>query len=157
MSIGKNIAKYRKAKNLTQTELGEMLSVSNQAVSKWESEMTMPDVMLLPEIASVLGVEIQALYDSSENAADSCAECNLSKKDRRILNISYQDKTINANVRIPVAALQTALKSGLDEEETKELAPFLDFLENGLDIDADMPDGHAIVKVEEYENEAVHG
>ena len=53
MSIGKNIALLRRAKGLTQAELGDLLGVSNQAVSKWESEMSMPDVLLLPEIAKV--------------------------------------------------------------------------------------------------------
>lgn len=38
MSIGKNIAKYRKTKNLTQEELVRMLGVTNQAVSKWETK-----------------------------------------------------------------------------------------------------------------------
>lgn len=38
MSIGKNIAKYRKAKGLTQEELGTTIGVSNQSVSKWESD-----------------------------------------------------------------------------------------------------------------------
>ena len=62
MSIGKNIAKYRKAKGLTQEELGEKLGVTNQAVSKWESEISMPDVMLLPEIAAALHITLDHLY-----------------------------------------------------------------------------------------------
>ena len=62
MSIGKNIAKYRKAKRLTQEELGEKLGVTNQAVSKWESEASMPDVMLLPEIATALNITLDDLY-----------------------------------------------------------------------------------------------
>ena len=62
MSIGKNISKYRKAKCLTQEELGSRLGVTNQAVSKWESEISMPDVMLLPEIISVLNISFEELY-----------------------------------------------------------------------------------------------
>ena len=62
MSIGKNIAKYRKAKGLTQEELGAKLGVTNQAVSKWESEVSMPDVMLLPEIANALNITLDNLY-----------------------------------------------------------------------------------------------
>ncbi len=62
MSIGKNIAKYRKAKGLTQEELGTKLGVTNQAVSKWESEVSMPDVMLLPEIANALNITLDDLY-----------------------------------------------------------------------------------------------
>ncbi len=40
MSIGKNIAKYRKALGLTQEELGVKLGVTNQAVSKWEVDVS---------------------------------------------------------------------------------------------------------------------
>lgn len=62
MSIGKNIAKYRKAKGLTQEELGAMIGITNQAVSKWESEVSMPDIMLLPEIANALNITLDDLY-----------------------------------------------------------------------------------------------
>ena len=62
MSIGKNIAKYRKAKGFTQEKLGAKLGVTNQAVSKWESEVSMPDIMLLPEIATVLNITLDDLY-----------------------------------------------------------------------------------------------
>lgn len=62
MSIGKNIAKYRKALGLTQEELGVKLGVTNQAVSKWESEVSMPDIMLLPEIATALDITLEDIY-----------------------------------------------------------------------------------------------
>lgn len=62
MSIGKNIAKYRKAKGLTQEELGARVGVTNQSVSKWESEVSMPDIMLLPKIANTLSVSLEDLY-----------------------------------------------------------------------------------------------
>ena len=62
MSLGKNIAKLRKEKGWTQNELGERLGVSNQAISKWESEMNMPDVMLLPAIADLFGCYIDELF-----------------------------------------------------------------------------------------------
>ena len=74
MSIGKNIAKYRKAKGLTQEELGAKLGVTNQAVSKWESEVSMPDVMLLPEIANALNITLDDLYDiAKEPEKISCS------------------------------------------------------------------------------------
>lgn len=62
MSICKNIAALRKAHGLTQTQLGERLGVSGQAVSKWEKEKNLPDVMLLPQIAKELGVTVDRLY-----------------------------------------------------------------------------------------------
>lgn len=66
MSIGKNIARRRKLIGLTQEELGGRLGVTNQAVSKWESEVSMPDIMLLPQIADVLGCTLEEIYGISE-------------------------------------------------------------------------------------------
>lgn len=62
MSMGKNIAKFRKRKGFTQEELGQKLGVTNQAVSKWESEASMPDVMMLPRIADALDVTLDDLF-----------------------------------------------------------------------------------------------
>ncbi len=62
MSIGKNIARFRREKSLTQAELGNLLGVSNQSVSKWEQEVTMPDVMLLPMIADAFECSIDDLF-----------------------------------------------------------------------------------------------
>ena len=62
MSIGSQIARYRKSLNMTQEELGQLVGVSNQAVSKWESEISMPDIMLIPCIASVLEITLDDLF-----------------------------------------------------------------------------------------------
>ena len=77
MSIGKNIARFRKAKGWTQAELGERIGVSNQAVSKWESETSMPDVMLLPVLADAFECYIDELFSrevKTEIHYDHCAE-----------------------------------------------------------------------------------
>ena len=54
---------YRKEKGLTQAELGKLLGVSFQAVSKWELDKTMPDSFLLPRLADVFGCSIDDLFD----------------------------------------------------------------------------------------------
>ncbi len=77
MSIGENIARLRKEKGWTQAELGDKLGVSNQAVSKWELGMTMPDVMLLPTLADTFAIFIDELFSrevKSEIHYDHCAE-----------------------------------------------------------------------------------
>ena len=77
MSIGKNIAAFRRKKGWTQAQLGDIIGVSNQAVSKWESEMTMPDVMLLPDLADAFGCYIDELFSrevKTEIHYDHCAE-----------------------------------------------------------------------------------
>ena len=62
MSIAANIARLRKERGMTQEALAEMIGVSAQTISKWENETTWPDVALLPVIADVFGVTIDALY-----------------------------------------------------------------------------------------------
>ncbi len=69
MSIGNNIAKFRKVCGLTQEELGCALGVTNQAVSKWESGASMPDILLLPKLTEVLKISLYDLYDTSEVSA----------------------------------------------------------------------------------------
>lgn len=62
MSIGKNIAELRKNNGMTQEQLSETLGVSSQTVSKWENEVTMPDIMLLPVIAGCFDITVDELY-----------------------------------------------------------------------------------------------
>ena len=57
-TIGTNISRYQKEQNLTQQELANSLNISYQAVSKWETGQTSPDLYLLPEIASILHISI---------------------------------------------------------------------------------------------------
>jgi len=62
MKLGENIRLYRTKLNLTQEMLGEKVGVSAQAVSKWESDSSLPDTALLPQIAAALNVSIDALF-----------------------------------------------------------------------------------------------
>lgn len=52
--VGRQIAALRNAKKITQSELGERLNVSFQAVSKWERGEALPDIGILPDLADVL-------------------------------------------------------------------------------------------------------
>ena len=61
-TMGERIAHFRKRKKQTQEELGQALGVSNQAVSKWEKNASLPDVMLLPHLARALDVTLDELY-----------------------------------------------------------------------------------------------
>ena len=71
--IGRRIAALRKAKNLTQAELAEQLSVSYQAVSNWERGVSCPDVALLSPLARALRTDVNALLGFTAKPTD--AEC----------------------------------------------------------------------------------
>ena len=59
--IGKKIRDLRKEKKLTQEELSEKLGVSAQAVSKWEKEISLPDISVLLPLCELLGVGVDSL------------------------------------------------------------------------------------------------
>jgi len=52
--VAEQIASLRKSKGITQSQLAERLGVSTQAISKWERGENLPDITLLPELATVL-------------------------------------------------------------------------------------------------------
>ena len=60
--IGKFIAKKRKDKNITQSELAELLSITDRAISKWENGNCMPDISLIPKLCNILNITINDLF-----------------------------------------------------------------------------------------------
>ena len=65
-SIGETIAKLRHERSMTQEALAETLCVSPQTISKWENSVNLPDVQMLPLIADVFGVRMDALFGRDE-------------------------------------------------------------------------------------------
>jgi len=63
IKIGEKIKLLRKQKNISQEVLAQYLGVSFQSVSKWENETTMPDITLVPAIASFFGISTDELFD----------------------------------------------------------------------------------------------
>jgi len=71
--LGTNIAKYRKEKGLTQDKLAELLYVSDKTVSKWETGKSGPDILIISDLADVLGVEVDDLLrGTSKKNKDRC-------------------------------------------------------------------------------------
>lgn len=70
MTIGNVIATYRKNMGLTQDGLAQQLGVTNQAVSKWESDQSCPDILLLPKIADIFGITIDELFGREKPQAE---------------------------------------------------------------------------------------
>lgn len=68
MSIGNNIKRLRQNKGVTQEQLGEALGVSSQAVSKWENESALPDILTLPKLADYFGITIDEVMGYKLNA-----------------------------------------------------------------------------------------
>ena len=61
MTQGKRILYYRKRLGLTQDQLAEKMGVSPQAVSKWERDLSCPDITTLPRLAEIFGITTDEL------------------------------------------------------------------------------------------------
>ncbi|MBQ3508151.1 MAG: helix-turn-helix transcriptional regulator [Clostridia bacterium] len=81
-TLGSFLSALRRAQGLTQQEVADRLMVSNRAVSRWERDEAMPDILLLPAIADLFGVTVDELlrgerkreaYSSSITESESAA------------------------------------------------------------------------------------
>lgn len=66
VKLSEQIQAYRKKMGLTQEQLAERMGVTNQAVSKWETEQSYPDIQLLPELAELFGITLDQLFGREE-------------------------------------------------------------------------------------------
>lgn len=119
---GLKIMTLRKAKDMTQMELADLMQVSYQAVSNWERGNSMPDISKLPELARILEVSIEELLDSREQA-------------QTVKRVMDEEKTLTAKEIADVAPilkpsklekeLENAPIDGLGFKDIQQLAPFL--------------------------------
>lgn len=72
--FGNNLKRLRLAKNYTQEQAAQMLNISAKSLSRWECGSTMPDVMILPEIARLYCVTVDDLYREQSIAYDNYAQ-----------------------------------------------------------------------------------
>ena len=66
-TLGERIYKYRTALGLSQLELSELLDVSRQSISKWETDVAVPELSKLVKMAEVFGVSLDALVLGKED------------------------------------------------------------------------------------------
>jgi len=70
-NIAKNLIKYRKAHNLTQIQLAEKLNYSDKSISKWERQESIPDLVILSNIAKLYGISVQYLLANPKEKVKS--------------------------------------------------------------------------------------
>lgn len=94
-SLGKKIQKYRIKSNLSQSKLGELLSVSDKTISSWENDRTIPDLDLLFKMANIFNISFYLLaLDEYSNSNNLELEVKLKVSEwesDRILNLIKKD------------------------------------------------------------------
>lgn len=99
-SLSDRLKRLRKINDLTQEQLSDCMGVSPQAVSRWETGATCPDISALPQLAEIFNITVDELLGVDEK-----------KKQKEISDvISACEKKINKNItEEPIARLREAL------------------------------------------------
>ena len=97
VAIGNYIAQKRRALNLTQEQLADMLGVSNKTVSKWENGKSMPDYSIIQQLCETLHVTIAELMDGNDAAAEDGVQAH---DEEQILDLLRRTQELERQRRI---------------------------------------------------------
>jgi len=118
-SFGEQFSRLRKEKKFTQERIAELLGVSPQAVSKWENDLSYPDIELLVDIAELLDTSIDDLLGAKKTEVAIVPEAERKSVDelflRLIVNSSDGDKV---RINVPVSLLIAGLELGVEPQIT---------------------------------------
>lgn len=155
-SLGARISEARKSKALTQDDFAQQLDVTPQAVSKWENDLSCPDIMLLPKISEILGISIDELLTGNpkNEEKEKTEKTDTSKLKLRIQILSPNKNP--TNVTVPVSMVKKIAKigngisaiTGNNSISSTQLEDILNLAEEGaigefLNVDTD--DGTKII------------
>lgn len=116
-TLGKRIGQLRRAKGIKQDELAEKLGVTPQAVSKWENDISCPDISLLPRLAQLLGVTTDELLSGKKEETGVRIlppEERKAVRDMMLRIIVDSAEGDKVRVNLPMALVQVALDIGME-------------------------------------------
>lgn len=116
-TLGKKINDHRKIRNMTQEELAEKLNVSPQAVSKWENDLSIPDLPTLVELADLFQISLDELVrnETSLPAAQILPEAQRKPIEQLILRIVVDSRDGDrVRVNLPLILVKTCIELGLE-------------------------------------------
>ena len=104
LELGNNIRQLRRRDKRTQEQLAEALGVTSQAVSRWESGGSYPDMNLIPSIANYFGVSIDELFGYTNDRTKRIGELVT-----KIYDMKRQNNGVDNNISECIAFARNAL------------------------------------------------
>ena len=98
MIIGKNIHELRKKKKLSQEQIAEKINVTRQTVSNWETGQTVPDLYQAKELAKVLEISIDELFENIDDREENSNIQNNKSDNKTMFNASIIWNEIKLNL-----------------------------------------------------------
>ena len=123
VTLGSRIAAQRRKMNLTQDQLAEKMGVSSQAVSKWENDLSCPDISLLPSLADLFGVSIdELLRGESQKVVQILPEGERKDFNKMLLRVSVNTALGDiVKVNLPLSLVKMGWEIGMKFPEVSNI------------------------------------
>ena len=114
-ALGTKISELRKARGMTQDELADKMGVSPQAVSKWENDLSMPDLPVLIELSDFFHISLDDFLKEKVQTVELLSEDKRKDIEQMFLRV-YVDSENGDRVRVnlPLVLVKMARDMGLD-------------------------------------------
>lgn len=112
-TFGQRLQRLRKGAALTQEEVATRLNITAQAVSKWENDVSAPDISVLVELSDILGVTLDELMGKQRETVLVPQE-QRKDIDKMFFHIKVYSKAgDNVNINLPLALAKVFLDGGI--------------------------------------------
>ena len=108
MNMGEKIRMHRLRRSMTQERLSQSVGVTAQAVSKWENDVSYPDIILLKPLARTFGISVDELLDDGQGPVTRLAE-GKPDTDKMLLRIRVNgggEGKEKVNINLPVKLIE---------------------------------------------------
>lgn len=157
-TIGTKIAEQRKLLKMTQEEIANKLNVSSQAVSKWENDLSIPDLPVLINLADMFNMTLDELIREKKEEVKLIEKPELRKPiEKMMLKIIIQDEGDTVKINLPLMIIKACLDAGKQLPQINgknvlndiNMDEIMDMINNGVIgslVDIESSDG-SIVKI----------
>lgn len=110
-TLGVMIASIRKERGMTQLELAEKMGVTDKAVSKWERDLSCPDVSSIPQLVEILGVSVDELMQVKDITKETSSQDNI----KGIIDTAFKGVGLAMGIAVAVLSFlnQIEVKSAI--------------------------------------------
>lgn len=106
-TFGSMIAELRKKQGMTQAELAEKLGITDKAVSKWERDLSFPDVNTIPKLAEIFNVTVDELMQVKTDTKDDTTNKNISE----VVTLALKGVSLAMGIAVVVLSFLNEIES----------------------------------------------
>ncbi|MDE7105787.1 MAG: helix-turn-helix domain-containing protein [Anaeroplasmataceae bacterium] len=113
-TFGTRFQRLRKKYNLTQEDVAQKVGVTSQAVSKWENDLSAPDISILPDLADMFHISLDELLGREITKTEILPEAQRKNIDEMMFKINVDSSEGDrVRVKLPVSIIKICLESGV--------------------------------------------